>query len=109
MTMINPQINIDPLASTGQALDSFAKQLWPTMLFITVMSGISLLGGIFWASKLEPMWIANASYILWFLGLLIITGFALHAFIIDYRIQLATRTKAQSIFNDTGNSTSASI
>jgi len=71
-----------------KVVETVAKQLWPTMLFLVVMSIISLVGSRWWGANLESQIHMVLSYWLWFVSMMVITGFGVYVFQLDARIQL---------------------
>lgn len=80
--------------ANSQVGTTVAKQLWPTMLFLVCMSLISLFGGKWWSSSLDPVSI-TLSYWLWFAAMLIITAYGVFVFFLDARINL-TRSQPEN-------------
>lgn len=83
---MGPQ-NLTALANSEVAT-TVAKKLWPTMLFLVVMSIIALLGAKWWSSSLDKISI-TISYWMWFIAMMTITGYGLYVFVLDARIQIA--------------------
>lgn len=67
--------------------NTVAKKLWPTMLFIVVMSIIACTGMIIVKDSLSQTSFTVA-FFLWFGAMIIVTAFALYIFVLDARVQL---------------------
>lgn len=74
--------------ANSEVASTVAKKLWPTMLFLVVMSIIALLGAKWWSSSLDPISI-TISYWMWFIAMMTITAYGLYVFVLDARIQIA--------------------
>lgn len=74
--------------SDSKVAQTIAIQLWPTMLFLVVMSIVSLVGAKWWTSDLDNQLHLAISFWAWFIAMLIITGFGVYVFFLDARIQL---------------------
>ena len=90
--MIEPKA-VAALADSKVAT-TVAKQLWSTMLFLVVMSLISLFGTKWLSSSIDPISMI-ISYWMWFIAMIIITGFGLYAFVLDARIQTTNPSDTQ--------------
>lgn len=86
---IDPQLTNNVLNS--KAATTIAKRLWPTMLFLVVMSLISLFGAQWWTSKLDKINMTIAFWF-WFVSITAMVGFGIYAFFLDARIQFAQET-----------------
>lgn len=88
--------------ANSEAASTLVKKLWPTMLFIIIMSLITLFGGHYWSKDLDIISI-TISYWLWFIAVITITGFASYAFILDTGIQLKGAQQKNNNINNNGN------
>ncbi|MFF2179442.1 hypothetical protein ACFVT8_23765 [Lysinibacillus sp. NPDC058147] len=73
-------------ALTPKVVTTVAKQLWPSMLFIVVMTLIAITSLYMFRDILEPDSIKFA-FNAWFATMIIITGYATYVFVIDARVQ----------------------
>ncbi|SEB15637.1 hypothetical protein SAMN05421743_12126 [Thalassobacillus cyri] len=72
----------------SKTTETIAKQLWPSMLFVVVMSLISLIGArYFWVPVLDNQNMINISYIIWFVSMMVIVGLGCYVILLDARIQ----------------------
>lgn len=82
---MNPEIiKVANNAVKSEATATLAKRLWPTMLFLIVMSVITAVAAFVFnknneTSKLIAFWF-------WFVGQFVVTGFGIHAFLTDTKI-----------------------
>lgn len=63
-----------------------AQRLWPTMLFLVVMTLIALFGGRWWTNSIGIPWIGEVSYFIWFAGVIVVLLYGVWAFSVDIRI-----------------------
>jgi len=82
---------IDPALAKASSptVTTIAKQLWPTMLFLVVMSLITLFGSYWWTSSIGDKTSAIIAFWMWFISNTVVTGYGVYAFITDTRIQAA--------------------
>lgn len=71
----------------SQVANTVAKKLWPSMLFIVVMSIIACTGLTLFKDTLSTTSFTFA-FFTWFIAMIIITGFATYIFVLDARVQL---------------------
>lgn len=83
--MLDPSL----VKAASPSVNTIAKQLWPTMLFLVVMSLITLFGSYWWTSSLGDKTSAIIAFWLWFVSNTVVTGYGVHAFITDTRIHAA--------------------
>ncbi|SEU04012.1 hypothetical protein SAMN05421676_11578 [Salinibacillus kushneri] len=81
--------------SNSQLGVTVAKQLWPSMLFLVVMSVIALFGIHFVSANIENQLHLVFSFWLWFIAMLTITGFGVYVFVLDARIHLQSHSEVQ--------------
>ncbi|WP_058307856.1 hypothetical protein [Gracilibacillus massiliensis] len=74
-------------AANSKVAETIAKQLWLSMLFLVVMSLIVLFGAKWWSSSLESQFLVYSSYLLWFIAMMVITGFKVFILFIDAKMQ----------------------
>jgi uncharacterized Tic20 family protein len=79
--------------SNSKVATTIAKQLWPSMLFLVIMSLITLCGSKWLLTGIEEPLIIIIAFWIWFVAMLIITGFGVYVFILDARIQFAKAKK----------------
>lgn len=85
--MIDPQV-ARTISNSKLGL-AIAKQLWPTMLFLVVMSAIVGLGSYWWTTSIGEPISRLISFWIWYIATLVITAYGIYAFFIDIRIQSA--------------------
>lgn len=76
-------------ALESPTINTVAKQLWPTMLFLVVMSLISLFGAHWWTNGSPTN--SLIAFWFWFVSNTVVTGFGIHALFLDARIHAAAK------------------
>lgn len=84
---MDPQI-VKNLADS-KAATTIAKQLWPTMLFLVVMSILTFFGSWLWTKEIGNPIVVVIGYLVWLLTNTVVSAFGIHGLFMDIRIYSA--------------------